>query len=265
MKIGIVGCAGRMGHMLVREILATDGCALAGGTEALGSDMIGRDVAEIAGAEASGLAVGEDAAALFQVSDTVIDFTIPVATARHAVLAADMGRSLIVGTTGLDADHLDALASASDKAVIVQAANMSVGVNVLLGLTEQVAGVLGDDYDIEIVEMHHRHKVDAPSGTALKMGEVIANALGRDLSDCAVYGREGKEGPRDRQTIGFSSIRGGDVVGEHTVTFFMEGERVEITHKASSRMTYANGAVKASQWLTNQPNGLYSMQDVLDL
>ena len=265
MKIGIVGCAGRMGHMLVREILATDGCALAGGTEALGSDMIGRDVAEIAGAEASGLVVGEDAAALFQVSDTVIDFTIPVATARHAVFAADMGRSLIVGTTGLDADHLDALASASDKAVIVQAANMSVGVNVLLGLTEQVAGVLGDDYDIEIVEMHHRHKVDAPSGTALALGAAAAEGRGVDLDKVAQRVRDGHTGPRTTGNIGFATLRGGDIAGDHTVIFAGDGERIELTHKAGDRSVFARGAVRAALWTQGKAPGLYSMRDVLGL
>ena len=265
MKIGIVGCAGRMGQMLVREILATDGCALAGGTEALGSDMIGRDVAEIAGAEAAGLAVGEDAAALFQVSDTVIDFTIPVATARHAVLAADMGRSLIVGTTGLDADHLDALASASDKAVIVQAANMSVGVNVLLGLTEQVAGVLGDDYDIEILDMHHRYKVDAPSGTALALGAAAARGRGVELDAVAQRVRDGETGARRAGDIGFATLRGGDVVSEHSVIFAADGERVELTHKVSSRSIYARSAVRAARWAKDKPPGLYTMADVLGL
>ena len=172
---------------------------------------------------------------------------------------------MVIGTTGFSDDALKVIDQASSDIPIVFAPNMSVGVNLTLKLLETTAKVIGNDSNIEIVEAHHRHKVDAPSGTALKMGEVIANALGRDLSECAVYGREGTEQPRDKQTIGFSSIRGGDVVGEHSVTFFMEGERVEITHKASSRMTYANGAIKACQWLTNQANGLYSMQDVLDL
>jgi len=172
---------------------------------------------------------------------------------------------MVIGTTGFSDDALKVINQASSDIPIVFAPNMSIGVNLTLKLLETTAKVIGTDSNIEIVEAHHRHKVDSTSGTALKMGEVIANALGRDLSECAVYGREGTEEPRDRQTIGFSSIRGGDVVGEHSVTFFMEGERVEITHKASSRMTYANGAVKASKWLTNQANGLYSMQDVLDL
>jgi 4-hydroxy-tetrahydrodipicolinate reductase len=172
---------------------------------------------------------------------------------------------MVIGTTGFSDDQLQAINDAASSMPIVFAPNMSVGVNLSLKLLDMAARVIGEDADIEIVEAHHRHKVDAPSGTALKMGEVVANALGRDLSECAVYGREGIEEPRDRQTIGFSTIRGGDVVGEHTVSFFMEGERVEITHKASSRLTFANGAVRAASWLEGQSAGLYSMQDVLDL
>ena len=197
--------------------------------------------------------------------DVLIDFSRPKATLSAISVCRDAGKAMVIGTTGFSDDELGIIHQASSEIPIVFAPNMSIGVNLTLKLLETTAKVIGADSNIEIIEAHHRHKVDAPSGTALKMGEVIANALGRDLSECAVYGREGIEEPRDSQTIGFSSIRGGDVVGEHTVTFFMEGERVEITHKASSRMTYANGAVKASQWLTNQANGLYSMQDVLDL
>ena len=208
---------------------------------------------------------GDDINRVLKDFDVLIDFTRPEATLDALSVCQSAGKAMVIGTTGFSDDALKVIDQASSDIPIVFAPNMSVGVNLTLKLLETTAKVIGTDSNIEIVEAHHRHKVDAPSGTALKMGEVIANALGRDLSECAVYGREGTEEPRDRQTIGFSSIRGGDVVGEHTVTFFMEGERVEITHKASSRMTYANGAVKACQWLTNQPNGLYSMQDVLDL
>ncbi|MDA1088829.1 MAG: 4-hydroxy-tetrahydrodipicolinate reductase [Proteobacteria bacterium] len=265
MKIGIVGCAGRMGRMLVREILATDGCELAGGSEAPGSDMIGRDVAEIAGADAVGLTVGDDAKALFQASDVVIDFTVPVATVGHAALAASLGRALVVGTTGLAADHLSSLAKASEKAVIVQAANMSVGVNVLLGLTEQVAAMLGDDYDIEIVEMHHRHKVDAPSGTALALGDAAAAGRGVDLETVAQRGRDGHTGARATGDIGFATLRGGDIAGDHTVIFAGDGERIELTHKAGDRAVFARGAVRAALWTQGQVPGLYSMRDVLGL
>jgi len=208
---------------------------------------------------------GDDIERVLKDFDVLIDFTRPEATLDALSTCQSAGKAMVIGTTGFSDDALKVIDQASSDIPIVFAPNMSVGVNLTLKLLETTAKVIGTDSNIEIVEAHHRHKVDAPSGTALKMGEVIANALGRDLSECAVYGREGTEEPRDKQTIGFSSIRGGDVVGEHTVIFFMEGERVEITHKASSRMTYANGAIKACQWLINEPNGLYSMQDVLDL
>ena len=241
-KIAITGSNGRMGQALIEAVKLNPNVS-----------------------QGSILNRGDDINRVLKDFDVLIDFTRPEATLDALSTCQSAGKAMVIGTTGFSDDALKAIDQASSDIPIVFAPNMSVGVNLTLKLLETTAKVIGTDSNIEIVEAHHRHKVDAPSGTALKMGEVIANALGRDLSDCAVYGREGKEGPRDRQTIGFSSIRGGDVVGEHTVTFFMEGERVEITHKASSRMTYANGAVKASQWLTNQPNGLYSMQDVLDL
>jgi 4-hydroxy-tetrahydrodipicolinate reductase len=241
-KIAINGSNGRMGKALIEAVKLNPNVS-----------------------EGSILKRGDDIKRVLKDFDVLIDFTRPEATLDALSICQSAGKAMVIGTTGFSDDALKVIDQASSDIPIVFAPNMSVGVNLTLKLLETTAKVIGADSNIEIVEAHHRHKVDAPSGTALKMGEVIANALGRDLSDCAVYGREGKEGPRDRQTIGFSSIRGGDVVGEHTVTFFMEGERVEITHKASSMMTYANGAVKASQWLTNQPNGLYSMQDVLDL
>ena len=241
-KIAINGSNGRMGQALIEAVKLNPNVS-----------------------EGSIINRGDDIKRVLKDFDVLIDFTRPEATLDALSICQSAGKAMVIGTTGFSDDALKVIDQASSDIPIVFAPNMSVGVNLTLKLLETTAKVIGTDSNIEIVEAHHRHKVDAPSGTALKMGEVIANALGRDLSECAVYGREGKEGPRDRQTIGFSSIRGGDVVGEHTVTFFMEGERVEITHKASSRMTYANGAVKASQWLTNQPNGLYSMQDVLDL
>ena len=197
--------------------------------------------------------------------DVLIDFSRPDATMNALSICESSGKAMVIGTTGFSDDELEVIIQASKDIPIVFAPNMSIGVNLTLKLLETSAKVIGPDSSIEIIEAHHRYKVDSPSGTALKMGEVVANALGRDLTDCAIYGREGIEEPRDINTIGFSSIRGGDVVGEHTVAFFMEGERVEITHKASSRMIYANGAVRAANWLHNKPNGLYSMQDVLDL
>ena len=241
-KIAITGSNGRMGQALIEAVKLNPNVS-----------------------QGSILNRGDDIKRVLKDFDVLIDFTRPEATLNALSVCQSAGKAMVIGTTGFSDDALKVIDQASSDIPIVFAPNMSVGVNLTLKLLETTAKVIGADSNIEIVEAHHRHKVDAPSGTALKMGEVIANALGRDLSECAVYGREGTEEPRDRQTIGFSSIRGGDVVGEHTVTFFMEGERVEITHKASSRMTYANGAVKACQWLTNQENGLYSMQDVLDL
>ena len=241
-KIAITGSNGRMGRALIRAVKLNPNVSQ--------GSIINR---------------GDDIKQVLKDFDVLIDFTRPEATLDALSICQSAGKAMVIGTTGFSDDALKVIDQASSDIPIVFAPNMSVGVNLTLKLLETTAKVIGADSNIEIVEAHHRHKVDAPSGTALKMGEVIANALGRDLSECAVYGREGTEEPRDRKTIGFSSIRGGDVVGEHSVTFFMEGERVEITHKASSRMTYANGAVKACQWLTNQANGLYSMQDVLDL
>ena len=197
--------------------------------------------------------------------EVLIDFSRPEASLNALAVCKDAGKAMVIGTTGFTDSELELIGQASKEIPIVFAPNMSVGVNLTLKILETSAKVIGPDSSIEIIEAHHRYKVDSPSGTALKMGEVIANALGRDLSECAVYGREGIEEPRDMNTIGFSSIRGGDVVGEHTVAFFMDGERVEITHKATSRMIYANGAVRAANWLSDKSSGLYSMQDVLEL
>jgi len=241
-RIAVVGASGRMGQTIIEAIDQSDKVSL-GVT----------------------LDKGDDLNAVLDQFDVLIDFTRPEATLEYLNACQSSGKSMVIGTTGFSDDQLQAINDAASSMPIVFAPNMSVGVNLSLKLLDMAARVIGEDADIEIVEAHHRHKVDAPSGTALKMGEVVANALGRDLSECAVYGREGIEEPRDRQTIGFSTIRGGDVVGEHTVSFFMEGERVEITHKASSRLTFANGAVRAASWLEGQSAGLYSMQDVLDL
>ena len=197
--------------------------------------------------------------------DVLIDFSRPEASLNAISICKNSGKAMVIGTTGFSDEELEVINQAATQIPIVFAPNMSVGVNLTLKLLETSAKVIGHDSSIEIIETHHRYKVDSPSGTALKMGEVLANALGRDLADCAIYGREGIDEPRDLNTIGFSSIRGGDVVGDHTVTFFMDGERVEITHKASSRMIYANGAVRAANWLHEKPSGLYSMQDVLEL
>jgi 4-hydroxy-tetrahydrodipicolinate reductase len=241
-RIAVVGASGRMGQTIIEAISQNDKVSL-GAT----------------------LDKGDDLSAALDQFDVLIDFTRPEATLEYLAICQNSGKAMVIGTTGFSDDQLQEINNAAKNMAIVFAPNMSIGVNLSLKLLDMAARVIGEDADIEIVETHHRHKVDAPSGTALKMGEVVANALGRDLSTCAVYGREGIEEPRDRQTIGFSTIRGGDVVGEHTVSFFMEGERVEITHKASSRLTFANGAVRAASWLEGQSAGLYSMQDVLDL
>lgn len=265
MKIGIVGCAGRMGRMLVAEVLVTDGAELAGGTEPPGSEFIGHDLAGLAGIDEPGVEVDDDAAALFAAADVVVDFTAPSATATHAALAAETETALVVGTTGLGPDEMAALGQAAERAAIVQAGNMSVGVNILVGLTEQVSSILGDDYDIEIVEMHHKHKVDAPSGTALMLGGAAAQGRGVNLDDVSARARDGHTGARNAGDIGFASLRGGDVVGDHSVIFAGPGERIELTHKAGDRRLFAGGAVRAALWTKGRAIGLYTMCDVLGL
>lgn len=265
MRIAVMGCAGRMGRMLVQEIAATDGCTFAGGTEPAGSPFLGADPCLLAGLGASGLTITDDVAAVFAAADAVIDFTSPVATVAHAKLAAETHTALIVGTTGLTADQNEAIAIAAKSTAIVMAPNMSVGVNLLFALTQKVAATLGIDYDIEIVEMHHRHKVDAPSGTAVGLGRAAAQGRGVDLSAVSETVRDGYTGPREAGKIGFATLRGGDVVGDHTVIFAADGERVELTHKASSRGVFAKGAVRAANWTKDRRHGLYSMFDVLGL
>ena len=265
MKIAIVGAAGRMGRMLIGAVLAAEGAQLAGGTEAAGHPDMGRDLGALIGVDAAGVALSSDPCALFEIADAVIDFTVPTATAAHAALAAQNGTALIIGTTGLDTAQQGAVDAAGQKAVIVQAANYSVGVNVLLGLVEKAAEILPDVYDIEVLDMHHHHKVDAPSGTALALGHAAAAGRGVVLDDVACKARDGIVGARPRGEIGFATLRGGDVVGDHTVMFAGSGERVEIAHKASSREVFANGAVRAALWGCTQQPGLYSMKDVLGL
>lgn len=264
-RIAIVGAAGRMGRTLVQAVHETAGLHLAVAVERLGSSLVGADAGELAGVGRLNVPVEDHLAAAVGRFDTLIDFTTPAATLAHLALCRAHGKRMVIGTTGLDAAARDAIAAAGRDIGIVFAPNTSVGVNLCFKLIELAARVMGEEADIEIVEAHHRHKVDAPSGTALRMGEVIAQTLGRDLAEVAVYGREGRTGERDRRTIGFETIRAGDVVGEHTVWFATEGERVEIAHKASSRMTFAKGAVRAAQWLRARPAGLYDMQDVLGL
>ena len=264
-QIGVVGCSGRMGRTVLRVLAATPACAIAGGSEAPGSPAVGEDLGALAGLGPLGLTVGDDAAALFSACDVVVDFTAPAASVAHAEMAAQGGIALVVGTTGLDAAQLAAIGRAAAGAAIVQAPNMSLGVNVLLALVERAASVLDADYDIEVVEMHHRHKVDAPSGTALALGRAAATGRTVDLNAVAQKVRDGITGPRRRGDIGFATLRGGDVAGDHTVILAGEGERLELSHKASSREVFARGAVKAALWVHGKPPGLYAMADVLGL
>jgi len=264
-RIAIAGAGGRMGRTLIQAVTEAEGLAVAVATEQPDSSLLGADAGELAGMGRSGVEVGSDLEAVLDGFDVLIDFTAPAATMRHLELCRRGGNRMVIGTTGLDADQRAAIAGAGADMGIVFAPNMSVGVNLCFKLLDVAARVLGDQVDIEIIEAHHRHKVDAPSGTAIRMGEVVANALGRDLGEVAVYGREGHTGARERKAIGFETIRAGDVVGEHTVWFASEGERVEIAHKASSRMTFASGAVRAARWIAGKEKGLYDMQDVLGL
>ena len=263
--IGVTGAAGRMGAMLMREVIATEGCQLVSATEAPGHAAIGRDAGEFAGVASLGIAVSDNAEQLFTLADAVLDFTVAAASPAHAAMAERAGKILVIGTTGLEAAELGAIGAAAKKCTIVQSPNMSVCVTLLMELTERVASVLGDDYDIEIVEMHHRHKVDAPSGTGLGLGRAAARGLGVKFDDVAVRARDGQAGPRKRGSIGLATLRGGDVVGDHTVMFAADGERLELTHKASSRQTYARGAVRAALWARGKPHGLYTMANVVGL
>jgi 4-hydroxy-tetrahydrodipicolinate reductase len=264
-RVAVVGAAGRMGKTLIEAITAAEGMTLAAATEVPDSTLVGVDAGQLAGIDPLGVHVSHSLTKVIDDFDVIIDFTSPAATMVHLDVCRQHGKAMVIGTTGLDEQQKGAIESAAADINIVFAPNMSVGVNLCFRLLELAAQVMGEDADIEIIEAHHRHKVDAPSGTALGMGEVVAKALGRDLKDVAVYGREGHTGARDKQTIGFETIRAGDVVGEHTVWFATEGERVEIVHKASSRMTFAKGAVRAVAWLMSQKKGLYDMQDVLGL
>ncbi len=265
LRIGVAGCAGRMGRLVARLAAETEGCALAAGCESAGSEAVGRDLGELAGIGTCGVVVGDDPAALFAAADAVIDFTTPDALLVLAPLAAETGTLYVVGSTGLSNPHEKALAAAAEKTVVMQAANMSLGVNLLLSLVAQAARGLSDDYDIEIVEMHHRHKVDAPSGTALALGRAAAAGRGVELEAVSQRVRDGITGPRRRGDIGFATLRGGDVAGEHSVVFAAEGERLELTHKASNREIFARGAIRAALWCRGKPPGRYGMADVLGL
>ena len=264
-NIAVIGAAGRMGKALIEAIAATEGAHLSAALEHPDSSLIGADAGELAGIGRNNIQV---VASLHDVADdfdVLIDFSIPAVTAANAAFCLEHGKKMVIGTTGLDDNQLQQVQMASQANAICMASNYATGVNLCFKLAELAASVLGDEVDIEISEAHHRHKIDAPSGTALSLGESVASALGRDLKDVAVYGREGQTGARDRQTIGFATVRAGDIVGDHTVLFAAEGERIEINHKASSRMAFARGAVRAAKWLAARKSGLFDMQDVLGL
>ena len=265
LKIGIVGAGGRMGRQLIQAVQNAEGVELGAAFERKGSSLIGADAGELAGIGSIGIKVAEDLAAQQDKFDVLIDFTRPEGTLDHIACCVAHDKKMIIGTTGFDETGKAAIQAAAEKIAIVFASNYSVGVNLVFKLLEKATKVMGDYCDIEIIEAHHRHKVDAPSGTALSMGEHIAKTLGRDLKTHGVFCREGITGERKRDEIGFSTIRASDVVGEHTVWFADIGERVEISHRASSRMTFANGAVRAAKWVVNKRNGLFDMTDVLDL
>lgn len=265
MKIAVMGAAGRMGRELIRAIAAEPGCSVSGALETPGSSVLGKDIGELAGIEPIGIVVSSDAAAVIAAADAIVDFTIPKASIEFARLAASSGTAAIIGTTGFDAEGNAAITEAAKLTPIVKAGNMSLGLNLLQALTRQVAAALGNDYDIEIVEMHHRMKVDAPSGTALMLGEAAAAGREIALADHSVRVRDGHTGPRRAGDIGFATLRGGSVVGDHTVIFAGDGERIELTHRAADRGIFARGAVKAALWAKGRSPGLYAMTDVLGI
>jgi 4-hydroxy-tetrahydrodipicolinate reductase len=264
-NIAVIGAAGRMGKALIETIAETQGARLSAALEHPDSSLVGADAGELAGIGRNNIQVVASLAEVADDFDVLIDFSIPAVTAANAAFCAEHGKKMVIGTTGLNDEQLQQVMAASQSSAVCMASNYATGVNLCFKLAELAASVLGNDVDIEISEAHHRHKIDAPSGTALSLGESVAGALGRNLKEVAVYGREGQTGARDRQTIGFATVRAGDIVGDHTVIFAADGERVEITHKASSRMAFARGAVRAAKWLSTQDAGLFDMQDVLGL
>lgn len=264
-RVAITGAAGRMGRTLIEAAVQDPAIRLGAVFERPGSGALGVDAGLLAGLPEQGIAVSDDLAGMVDAFDVLIDFTRPEVTLQNLERCRAAGRRVVIGTTGFASAQRAQIADVARELPVVLAPNMSVGVNLSLKLLDLAARVLGDEVDVEIVEAHHRHKVDAPSGTALRMGEVVAAALGRDLEKVAVYGRQGITGERDAQTIGFATVRAGDIVGEHTVMFAGAGERLEISHKASSRMTFAKGAMRAARWLQERDAGLYDMQDVLGL
>ncbi|MGK2901232.1 MAG: 4-hydroxy-tetrahydrodipicolinate reductase [Burkholderiaceae bacterium] len=263
-RVAVAGASGRMGRMLIEAIAAAHDTSLAGALDVSTSPALGQDAAAFLGRSA-GVPITADLRAGLAGAQVLIDFTRPEGTLAHLAVCRELGVKAVIGTTGFSDAQKAQIAEHAQHIAIVMAPNMSVGVNVVLKLLDLAARALSEGYDIEIIEAHHRHKVDAPSGTALKMGEVVAAALGRDLKDCAVYGREGVTGERDPSTIGFATVRGGDIVGDHTVLFAGTGERIEITHRSSSRATYAQGSLRAARFLAGRASGLYGMDDVLGI
>jgi 4-hydroxy-tetrahydrodipicolinate reductase len=263
LRIAVTGAAGRMGKTLIEAINNAEGCELTAAIERPESSLVGADAGELAGIGKIGVLINGDLQQVTSQFDLLIDFSVPENTLKNAEICGATGKKMIIGTTGFTPDQKEELLFSLQTVAACMASNYSTGVNLCFKLIEMAAAALGDDYDVEIIEAHHKHKIDAPSGTALSMGEAAAKALGRNLREVAVYGREGITGARKRETIGFATVRAGDIVGDHTVMFAADGERVEITHKASSRMSFARGAVRAALWLGQQPPGMYSMQDVL--
>ena len=264
LRVAVAGASGRMGRMLIEAVLAADDMRLAAAFDIAGSPSLGQDACAFLG-RASGVVITAQVRAGLAASDVLIDFTRPEGTLAHLALCRELGVKVVIGTTGFDDAQRALIAGHAEHIAIMMAPNMSVGVNVVLKLLDMAARALNEGYDIEIVEAHHRHKVDAPSGTALEMGRVVAAALGRDLKDCAVLGRQGVTGERDPSSIGFAAIRGGDIFGDHTVLFAGTGERIEISHKSSSRVTWAHGSLRAARFLTGRSHGLFGMDDVLGL
>ena len=264
LNIAVAGASGRMGRMLVEAVLDAPDCALAGALDVPGSPALGQDAGGFLG-RATGVAITDDLDGVLAASQVLIDFTRPEGTLRHLQACAAHGVALVIGTTGFSAEDKAQIGALARKTAVFLSPNMSVGVNVVMRLLEQAAKAFSHGYDIEIIEAHHRNKIDAPSGTALAMGEVVAKALGRNLADNAVFGREGVTGVRDPSTIGFATVRGGDIIGDHTVLFAGIGERIEITHRSSSRATYAQGSLRAARFLARSGPGLYDMNDVLGL
>lgn len=264
-KIAVTGAAGRMGKMLIEAIALNPDTELGAAIERPGSAVIGADSGELAGLGKNGVVIVDDLQQVVDDFDVLIDFSAPAATVANAAVCSAAGKKMVIGTTGCSDDDRAQIAKAAERTAVCMASNFSTGVNLCFKLLKEAAQILGDDYDVEVVEAHHRHKVDSPSGTALSMGAAVAEGLGRNLKEVAIYGREGQVGARPQKEIGFATVRGGDVVGDHTVMFLADGERVEITHKASSRMSFARGAVRAAVWLSGQSTGLFDMQDVLGL